>query len=232
VTQFHEVPLPATVRIQHFFTQSTGKTGSFKTYWLYDAIQSTPSNADMQALAILAANTWGAQLAALIHPATELTNTICRDLTTDTSSVGEHGSTIVGTRAGQALSPEITCLVNYLTQRAYRGGKPRTNLPFGVETDLDATGESWNGPALGAFDAGWRAYLAAIAGSTNMPNPVHVVASYYSGHQENPNVSIWAPRNVPAPRVDTTGANAGIPVKVVGLSVRSRTGALRRRVEP
>jgi hypothetical protein len=229
LTQFHDIPFDAVVRAQFFFTQSTGKTGSFKLYWLYDKITSIPSNADLVAFANLGFTAWGSAIAPHCAGATILTKVHCKDLTSETAAVGEHTASMPGTSVGFSLSPEVTVLVNFLTQRAYRGGKPRCNFPMGVQGDLDTDGEHWKSTSLSTFGTAVTSFLNTLNANTNMANPIHIVASYFKGAQVNPNPSVWAPRNVPAPRVDAAGVAKPLPIAVVSHSVNPKSGILRER---
>lgn len=101
------------------------------------------------------------------------------DLTTPTSSAGAAGTSVVGTRAGSLLSASACVLIDYPIGRRYRGGKPRTYLPWGTSNDLD-TRQTWSSPAT--FHTGWSAIVNAFLAAGPIGSAVVlglVSVSYY-----------------------------------------------------
>jgi hypothetical protein len=119
----------------------------------------------------------------------------CRvvDIASNTGHEGVGGTASAGTKAGNP-NPASTCLVmNHHIARRYRGGKPRTYLPVGVNADLNSTG-TWLGAFQTTMTTAWSNFittcLAASSGGTSLTDFVSV--SYYgpSGVRPSPVVDV------------------------------------------
>lgn len=135
------------------------------------------------------------------------------DLATNTGASGSGGTTTVGTRTG-AGNPASTCVVMlHSIARRYRGGKPRTYLPFGVVGDF-ATQGTWDSTLLTAVASAWSSFIttaiAASSGGCDLSEFVNV--SYVTG---------GAPRTTP--HVDTISAS--VPRIPIGTQRRRLKGA-------
>lgn len=83
------------------------------------------------------------------------------DLTTPTSGTGSDGTTVAGTRSGTKLGAGTAVLTHMPVSRRYRGGKPRSYLPWGTASDLDSR-NTWLSGSVTDFHTGWSAILTAI----------------------------------------------------------------------
>ena len=113
---------------------------------------------------------------------TSLEEVFIQDLSSASGGEGASGTGSVGTRGSGELPVGVCVLVNYAIQRRYRGGKPRSYFPFGIQSDL-LDGSSWSGAAIAAFHAGVQGFITGmigqVAGSTTISDLVNV--SYYDG---------------------------------------------------
>jgi hypothetical protein len=153
-----------------------------------------------------------------------LTGVRCIDLSSPTGAEGEHAQASPGT-GGVDILPGATCLLmRYVINRRYRGGKPRSYFPFGVQTDL-STRQQWGTGFLtdidGKYAAAHTAILALSSGSTVITDQVNV--SYYEGFTVQTSPSTGRATNVPkrrtTPLVDT----------IVSFSASGTPASQRRR---
>lgn len=125
---------------------------------------------------------WLSNVSPLQTAFTTLTSIEAVDLTTPTSAIAVNTTAHVGTRAGAGIAGGQSVLFNYLVQRRYRGGKPRTYLAAGDAADiLDA--QSWTPAFVTACQNGWTAFTGAL--STSPPSGSTITGlvnvSYYKG---------------------------------------------------
>lgn len=143
------------------------------------------------------------------------------------SSTGGQGTSTtagtVGTRGTALLPAGAAVLVNHQIARRYRGGKPRSYMPWGISSDLQTTG-LWTTGAVTAFNAAWAALVAAVlAGGSGCTLTAFANVSYYSGFTARENMGTGRWRNVPNVRA-TALVNA-----FSGSSVSTHVGSQRRR---
>jgi hypothetical protein len=147
------------------------------------------------------------------------------DLTSDTASEGEFLTTHAGTRGSAFLGAGTAALVNMPISRRYRGGKPRSYWPFGVQGDLQ-TPNTWNSSFLTAVLGGLETYLGGIEGivegSTTLGTLVSI--SYYHGFTAVENPITGRTRDVPLVRTA-----AITPDVVTGLVPSTKVASQRRR---
>lgn len=182
-----------------------------------------PSSADAVSLA---ASIYGdaAAMKALWESGTDLIGVKVTDLSSATGGVGEHAQTTSGTGATASMPGSVAVLVNYLITRRYRGGKPRSYLPFGSEADI-ATRQSWVGTFVTAVDSALSTFFGAVIGTVGGGTTItaHVNVSYYEGFTVVVNPITHRSKNVSNPRttplVDT----------ILSWTVSSRPGSQRRR---
>jgi hypothetical protein len=156
----------------------------------------------------------------------DVTLTTCT--VTDLSIVsGAQGATTGSHHGGKtpgALSASTALLINYHISRRYRGGKPRSYLPWLVETDLQDR-RNWSAAAVAtavtALQAFFSTAIGSVGGSTTLSQ--HVNVSYFSGFDVVTNPITGRARNVPkrrsSPQVDTISSITG----------SQRPGSQRRR---
>jgi hypothetical protein len=103
------------------------------------------------------------------------------DLTSPTAAAGADVTSVTGTRAGGTLGAGTAVLVDYAISRRYRGGKPRSYLPWGTGADL-VTRNTWAGASVTDFHTGWGAIQNAITAAYPIGAATFVsfcVVSYY-----------------------------------------------------
>lgn len=160
----------------------------------------------------------------LWEPGTLLTGVKVTDLSSSSGGVGEHSQSTAGTGNVASLPGGTSVLVNYLINRRYRGGKPRSYFPWGSETEM-ATRQSWVGTFITDCTSALTTYFAAViglvVGGTTLTS--HVNVSYYEGFTVVTNPVTGRSRNVP--KLRTT------PVvdDILSWSVSAKPGSQRRR---
>jgi hypothetical protein len=124
---------------------------------------------------------------------------------TDLSSMAEpHGvgaAAGVGTRSGAALPSGAAALVNLLIPRRYKGGKPRSYMPWLTATDLDTNNRFLSASAT-ACTAGYAALTSDI---TTDSGPVAITSQvnvgYFSGYTLGPAQPGGFRKKIPTPLV-------------------------------
>lgn len=154
---------------------------------------------------------------------TTLTGCEVTDLSAVDGGVGEHAGSAPGTLT-HPMSGASSVLVNYTISRRYRGGRPRSYLPWGDQTVL-GNRQTWAASFVSAVEGHLATIFGDIIGATAGGTTIsqHVNVSYYEGFTavENPITHRW--RNVPdlrsSPHVDT----------INGFTVSTRIANQRRR---
>jgi hypothetical protein len=145
------------------------------------------------------------------------------DLSSLTGGVGEHAGTVVGALTSP-LSGATALLVNYQLARRYRGGRPRSYLPWGDATKL-GNRQTWDGSFISSCTTvvgnAFTACIGATAGGTTITN--HVNVSYYEGFTVQTNPGTGRAKNVPTLR------SSPLVNTIAGFSVATRVANQRRR---
>lgn len=150
-----------------------------RNYWRYSGSAPTATDAT-----VLAAGIYNAMHSHddLWTDAVNLAGCEVTDLSSSQGGQGTHAQSTVGTRGTTDLPSNATVLVNYLINRRYRGGKPRSYLPLFTQADI-ATPTSWDPTAVTEVDSAMTSYFGAVvgleSGSTTITD--HVNVSYYNG---------------------------------------------------
>jgi hypothetical protein len=145
------------------------------------------------------------------------------DLSSVTGGVGEHSATVVGNLT-HPISGASSVLVNYQLARRYRGGRPRSYLPWGDQTTV-GNRQTWSGTFVAAVTTHIADVFAHIIGDSSGGATIenHVNVSYYEGFTVQTNPGTGRARNVPtlrsSPHVDT----------ITGYSISTRIANQRRR---
>jgi len=104
------------------------------------------------------------------------------DLSSATGAQAEFATNIPGTLTGTALSGGTALVANYTISRRYRGGKPRSYLPWGSGAVLQ-TAQMWSAAFLSSSRSKLDTFFATVIGSssggTTITNQCNV--SYYEG---------------------------------------------------
>jgi hypothetical protein len=98
--------------------------------------------------------------ASLWQADTSFLGTTATDLSSDTGFVEEAAATEVGTRTGGILSANVALLASYALSRRYRGGHPRTYLPWFTEADV-LNPQEWIGASVTDASAVWDGVVTA-----------------------------------------------------------------------
>jgi hypothetical protein len=196
---------------------------NMQTKWFFrysggapDATACTALASDIYTAVAAQADQWGSDV--------NLTNVIVTDLASVTGGQGEESSTAPGGKTPGALSMSTALLINYKINRRYRGGKPRSYLPWLVETDL-TNRRAWSGTAVATAEGRLNTIFAAIIGSSSGSTTIteHVNISYFSGFTVVTNPTTGRARNVSTRR--------GTPIvdAVTGFTGSTRPASQRRR---
>lgn len=194
-------------------------------FWKYSG--GPPANADALAIATSIYNEAVTEFIPLLNPGLNLIGCRVTDLGSSTGADATYAHTTAGSRGGALVPANVCVLVNHLIGRRYRGGKPRSYLPFGSTSDFAVgNNQAWATSFLTSVQSAYNTWVTAVntytSGTTSMVNPCNV--SYYEGFTsvQNPVTLRW--RNVPKqraiPLVDTVNSSA----------FPSRIASQRRRI--
>lgn len=218
-------PAPNVIKIEFEYSPGGTLRAGNRIYMAYTG--GPPTAANLNTLSSDVSTLFGTDLASLLNEAYGLSEVQCTDLTSDSAAQGLWTGNVPGTRSNGGVNiPISTCVLqNFVIARRYRGGKPKTYWPFGVDSDLTSSA-AWSTDLQTAVAAGWTSFLAALIAETGIGCTLtdHVNVSYYSGFAsvENPVTHRW--RNIPTPRV----GDAVVDI-ITGNAVRLEIGSQRRR---
>jgi hypothetical protein len=208
-------PVPGTIRVM--LTQKDANDLDVVTRMYLAYTGPAPTGAQLVTLAGATSTGWLTAWATSCIAAVGLNRVDIVDLASLTGAVGADLTTHVGSRAGIPLTGATCALINKKVARRYRGGKPRSYIPFGVAADL-TDAQHWTAGALTAWKTSYDGLITAIraapwAGAT-LTGEVNV--SYYSGFAsvQNPVTHRWKNLSTPrlAPIVDPIISTAANPV--------------------
>lgn len=219
-------PLPnppnPTLRAELNWKIDADPMGTTRLFFQYSGSAPSPSDCIGFAGAIQAQLV--SEFVPLMHPQVTNESVTVVDITTTSGHQGTAGSPQVGTRTGGQLAPATCVLVNHQIGTRYRGGKPRSYLPFGTSTDV-ATAGLWLSAFVTDVDTAWGAFIAGIlgtsAGSTALD--AYIALSYYDG--VNPPVTL------PSGRVKQSSKLRVTPVQynITGHTTSPTIASQRRR---
>jgi hypothetical protein len=204
------------------FTVGADGTVHSRTFWKYAG--GPPSATDLTTMATAALGHAAGGFAPLMAGSVAVDSAMLQDLASHSGASGIDSAQTTGGRGGSELPAGVCCDVQYIIGRRYRGGKPRSYYPFGVEGDL-ATASRW-APAFtaavtAAVDTFKTDMLTVAAGGTTITD--HMSLSYYSGFTVVTNPVTGRARNVPTKRA------APLQDRVVSNFVSLVPGSQRRR---
>ena len=185
-----------------------------------------PDAIDVAAFATTVRESVNTNLRSLFVSSVSLIETVVTDLSADDAARGIDTTAVVGDRTGSQLTAAVSALVNYIIDRRYRGGKPRSYFPFGADDDL-ATMKAWDSSLQTAVDTGVTNFMASLSGVTigSAVTSGHINISYFSGSEVVISPTTGRARNVPkqrtTPRIDP----------VVALAMSLVPGSQRRRYQ-
>lgn len=98
-----------------------------------------------------------ARFAALLNSENSIGPVTVLDLSSDMGGEGTAGGVSAGTRTGSTLPPSTSVVVSKQVARHYRGGHPRSYLPFGSASDI-GTG-IWGSTFAGNVRTAWGDFI-------------------------------------------------------------------------
>lgn len=217
--------VPGVLRIIFDWTVGSDITVGCRLFYAYTG--AAPSSADCLSLATDIHGYAVDSLNPLLSSGQFLDSVRVTDMASDTGGDATYALVSAGTRAG-SQNPASVCIVEqHKITRRYRGGKPRTYWPFGVDEDL-LTPQLWTTTFVAAMNSGFAAFTAAVsaltAGTTDVNDQVNV--SYYSGFTPVLNPVTGRTRDVPKLRV------GGPVTDTINSSIADQTiGSQRRRIQ-
>lgn len=216
-------PVSKVLKCQWFGTLQDDPNVVGKFYLSYSG--TAPTSGDLNTLAAVILTSWATNMAPAVNSNYVTTSAEITDLTSPTAASGSAAGSHAGTRSGATLSAGVCAVVNHLIGRRYRGGKPRSMIWAGVETDLQTVG-TWKTSFITAMETAWSGFVADVVsapwGGGGTLDPVNV--SYYEGFTavQNPVTLRW--RNVPKLRTGGPVTDA-----IFADTVRAALGSQRRR---
>lgn len=217
-------PLPAVpnaLNVQLLWTTAGPKTLYTSLKFRYSGGPPNATDATSFASSIFSAMAaestyWGSDIS--------LTEVIVTDLSSTSGAQGHQSGSTAGGRTPGGLDNGTAVVVDYFINRRYRGGKPRSYLPFGVGSDLTSRVQ-WDGAFVTAVEGALSTFFSAVIGLSHGTTTItdHISISYFSGFTVVSSPTTGRSRNVPTrrttPLVDT----------ITGFTVSSRPGSQRRR---
>lgn len=214
--------VPNVLKLTLGWTIGGDSTAETVTHWQYSG--GAPNSADCITLAALFLSGAAAHFPAEMPTNCRLASATVLDLASSTGAEGTSTSGFVGTRTGAQMSGGTCFVVNHQIARRYRGGKPKSFLPFGVAGDLSDP-QHWSSTFTAAAGGAWGTvqggFIGSAGGTTTITHQVNV--SYYQG--VNP------PTTLPSGRVKQSPKLRSSPVVdvVVASAGSTRPGSQRRR---
>lgn len=186
-------PAPNVMRFRLMFnTTETLRAGS-RFFMAYTG--NAPSGGDCTTMAGAVSLGFETNLASFMTPQYSLVGVEARDLSSDTSNVGDWSGSVPGTGGGEPPTIDSATMIVHKISRSYRGGKPRIYLPLGTLSSLGPDAQGWTGTYQSALLTAWETFIGTLKGSeynlTTLGNLVNV--SYYQG--------VNAPVTLPSGRV-------------------------------
>jgi hypothetical protein len=175
-------PLPSVPNVAKFELEWVLEADAPKTRFLFLYSGGPPDAADMTTLATAVRAAAVTNLVPYLWDSYTLGEVVGTDLSSDEGATGAEPGSTTGGRAGSGLPANVCTLVNHTIERRYRGGKPRSYLPFSVDGDL-ANNRDWSAGYVAALQAGFDAFIADLIGASSGTTILagHVSVSYYNG---------------------------------------------------
>lgn len=141
---------------------------------------SAPSTAACIAIAATVQGAAATDMKALLNSSNAIGQAVILDLATSSGASGAGGTTETGTRSGAGNVASACMVINHSIARRYRGGKPRTYIPAGVDGDLNSGG-TWTSAFQTACGTDFGNFItnALTASSGGCSLSEHVNVSYY-----------------------------------------------------
>lgn len=130
-----------------------------------------PSSADLAAIAEDISEAYSSHLASLLSEDYSLSEVGVRDLANPSTVEGVYSDIVNGTRTGNTNDAGVALCLSYLPDRAYRGSRPKTFWPWGVNAD-QSTSQQWSTTIRTAALTAWAAFTSNLGsvshGSTDL----------------------------------------------------------------
>lgn len=171
-------PAPGTLKVSLGFGLETADMARTVFHLAYTGGPPTAGNCTTMAAAIRADAL--TRFLPLINSDYGITDVTVLDLSSDMGGEGTAGGFDSGTRAGDNLGPAMAVVVSKEVARHYRGGHPRSYLPFGSATDVGAG--TWNDPLPDDSATAWHNFINdCTSDGTGCAITKEVSVSYYNG---------------------------------------------------
>lgn len=216
-------PAPAVLQLTTEWDVGSDLSAITRTHYLYTG--AAPSSTDIVTFlgTYVAATSVFAALA--LDTESSYLGSALIDLTSPMSGGGEVATSTPGTRTGDVLGAGVAVLVNETITRRYRGGKPKSFVPWGTSTDL-LTRQTWQAASLTDFGNYYaEIFRAPFIGQFIGPALIteQVSVSYYGP----PNRTVTGSTG----RVRTLSTTRATPIidPVSSVAVSPRVSSQRRR---
>lgn len=166
------------IKLQHNLNGKIVSSNFFHSY-----TGGHPSISDCNAIASAVNTNWSTNIKAYLASAYKLAQVEVFDLSSNTAASGIYLSNTSGGLSGQQNPASVSTLLHHQIARRYRGGKPRTYMPYGITTHV-GSGNQWLSTYVTSFQTAVQAFIAANATITSGTTVLggHVNVSYYSGY--------------------------------------------------
>lgn len=190
---------PACIEVQ--FSQADDASIHAGCRFFLSYTGSAPSIADLNTLATAVSVAWTDNLAPLVTADESLQSVTITDLSSDTGAVGVWAGDIAGSRSGAGPPASICAVINHKIARRYRGGRPRTFVRMGTESDIPNTNE-WSEAFQTAGREGWEAFIAQVIATTGIgiSSLAIVNISFFKSFTPVLNPITGRTKDVPTPR--------------------------------
>ena len=121
-----------------------------------------PSSADLAVISSEISTAYGTHLASLLSADYALVEVTCRDLANPSTVPGVWSGSVAGTRSGNTNDAGVALCLSFLPDRAYRGSRPKSFFPWGVNAD-QSTSQQWSSAIRTAALTAWGAYQENLA---------------------------------------------------------------------
>jgi len=216
-------PAPGVVEVQ--LVHELNADNNVYTRLFNEFSGATPTVAQLATMASTLSGNWNTLLKPYAPADCVLREIVVTDLTSSSSSRGLWTGSITGTRSGTANPGLLCALVNYAIARRYRGGKPRSYLPYGTQSDLNGAA-GWTSGFVSGLTTAWTDFIADVATAIGVWGTAgaQCAVSYYEGFAsvENPVTKRW--RNIPTPR-----SGDAVVDPILSLTIASNYSQQRRR---
>ena len=185
-----------------------------------------PNSTDLNTLAAAVAAAWAANMSAVTSAHDFFTGVEITDLSSDTGAIGTWAGSDDGDLGGDLLPANACVVVNHKIARRYRGGRPRTYVRAGSQSQMEGSNQ-WTSGFMTDVLSAWEAWIAAILaeGGLSIALAAIVNVSWYQG-----NLVFTTPtgraRNIPQLR-------AGGPIHdpITSSVIAPKIGSQRRRLD-